>query len=111
MSEFPQKGDRVRVVYEGRVVSSIELLGDVRVATDTGHTILTGRSANEIQILERAGYPNGTLYTNGDSTAVKTGKGWLWVETGEASVVLDDAHVRRQLAAYGGSVVHEPPNN
>ena len=109
MNELPRKGDRVRVVYEGEVVGSSELLGDVRVRCDTGHTILTGRSAKAIEVLERApGFKPGTVAVSSlrpSTPAIRGEDGWRGPSDADW-LHLDDRIVGSNKHF---TVVYEPP--
>jgi hypothetical protein len=99
MTEYPRKGDRVKVTYEGVVTKADDMLH--RFFEVDG--ISVPAKGGVVKVTKRTFKP-GTALLVCNTPVFKTREGWVWVDGSKSS--FDDDYFR----TYGGmTVLYEPP--
>jgi hypothetical protein len=110
----PAAGSKVRVTYEGIVSHDDNLRRGFHVTTDDGHKVFLGKAAHTLEVLaepEPEPYAEGTLVQLPGDKIVRTSAkrhAWVWTNTGQQSILTDDAYVRGQVAKGKAEILYDP---
>lgn len=102
MTEYPRKGDRVKVTLEGVVTKADDRLG--RFVEVDGERVAT----SAIEVLERTFKP-GTIVSTEEGTLFRAPNGWVWWDGLESMADDDTVAAWFRVNPSKTKIVYEPP--